>query len=205
VQHWVHGQMSLADQPTSGVGPTRADRAPQGGGQRQRRCAALARWSGCWTAVCRGGQAPQGPDHAQGPSAAGQPMAKVRFTQSESPDAGLTMIIRWCMGVKRNGSWSKGDRTGDQDQKGRSGKTGHMGSTVVMNECELARRVTACAGNRGLLISRPVTRRKWRAGPGLPRRDLPPGHPAGRRAGVAQSRPWAACRRPGPGPPASHR
>jgi len=33
------------------------------------------------------------------------------------------MIIKWCMGVKRNGSWFKGDRTCDQDQKGRSVKT----------------------------------------------------------------------------------
>jgi hypothetical protein len=28
------------------------------------------------------------------------------------------------MGVKLNGSWFKGGRTGDQDQKGRSDKTG---------------------------------------------------------------------------------
>lgn len=27
------------------------------------------------------------------------------------------MIIRWCMGVKRNGSWFKGGRSGIQDQK----------------------------------------------------------------------------------------
>jgi hypothetical protein len=33
------------------------------------------------------------------------------------------MIIRWWIGVKLNGSWFKSGRTGDQDQKGRSGKT----------------------------------------------------------------------------------
>lgn len=27
------------------------------------------------------------------------------------------MIIRWCMGVQRNGSWFKGDRTRAQDQE----------------------------------------------------------------------------------------
>src|SRR5260370_38459768 len=53
------------------------------------------------------------------------------------------------MGVKRNGSWFKGDRTGDQDQEGRSGKTGRWDPAWVMSECELARPVTACAGNRG--------------------------------------------------------
>jgi hypothetical protein len=43
------------------------------------------------------------------------------------PGSGRTaMIIRWCMGVKRNGSWFKGDRTGGQDQEGRSGKTGKL-------------------------------------------------------------------------------
>src|SRR6266702_740136 len=55
------------------------------------------------------------------------------------------------MGVKRNGSWFKGDRTGDQDQEGRSGKTGRWDLVWVMSECELARPVTACAGNRGLI------------------------------------------------------
>src|SRR5258708_36919890 len=55
------------------------------------------------------------------------------------------------MGVKRNGSWFKGDRTGDQDQEGRSGKTGRWDPAWVMSECELARPVTACAGNRGLI------------------------------------------------------
>ena len=43
---------------------------------------------------------------------------------SRTPAAETAMIIRWCIGVKRNGSWFNGDRTGDQDQKGRSVKTG---------------------------------------------------------------------------------
>ena len=55
------------------------------------------------------------------------------------------------MGVKRNGSWFKGDRTGDQDQEGRSGKTGRWDPAWVMSKCELVRPVTACAGNRGLI------------------------------------------------------
>jgi hypothetical protein len=31
------------------------------------------------------------------------------------------MIIRWCLGVERNGSWFKGGRTQVHDQKGGSG------------------------------------------------------------------------------------
>ena len=50
----------------------------------------------------------------------------------------VAMIVRWWMGVKRNGSWFKGDRTGDQDQKGRSAKTDIKGSSELMSKCELA-------------------------------------------------------------------
>jgi hypothetical protein len=29
------------------------------------------------------------------------------------------MIVRWCVGVKANGSWFQGDRNDNQDQKGK--------------------------------------------------------------------------------------
>jgi hypothetical protein len=45
------------------------------------------------------------------------------LTGSAKPNAELAMIIRWCPGVKRNGSWFKGGRTEVHDQKGGSGKT----------------------------------------------------------------------------------
>src|SRR5215475_2423151 len=36
------------------------------------------------------------------------------------------MIVRWWMGMRRNGSWLKGGRSTDQDQKGRTGETDIM-------------------------------------------------------------------------------
>src|SRR5215831_9041183 len=49
-----------------------------------------------------------------------------------------------CIGVKLNGSWSKGGRTGDQDQKGRSDKTGiRIAGEGGVERIAAARRVTA--------------------------------------------------------------
>ena len=48
---------------------------------------------------------------------AGPDLAPIRGRRAASVQdhllAELTMIVRWCMGVERNGSWSKGGRTGD--------------------------------------------------------------------------------------------
>src|SRR6516162_8651329 len=79
---------------------------------------------------------PRGPERSASDTSWGLRVRRSITESDASPDPMETEPrLGTAQGVQRNGSWFKGDRTGDQDQKRRSVKTGIRDPEIGRASC----------------------------------------------------------------------